>query len=935
MTHHPDQDGRRLSARAFTAIIAALVLAFAVAACGDDEESGSSSSSGTTTSSSSGSSSSNGSADSGSDGVAEAKSRLAEYESAPTEITIKEPLSGPVPEGKTLVMLGTNDPNNVKLQESLEELSKLAGWNYSTVDYDPANPATFKAAVNTALQKNPDYVAEAGIPLTPDVVKLVEDAGAKWALMAVHPVELDDTVIVAANAYANDEIMGKVLADWFISDSDGKGNAIIETVPAYPILTAFTDGFQAEVDELCPDCKVQLQEITIPDLAAGKIPSVMVSALRKNPDADYLGFDVGPFAGGIDAALASAGLTDKVKIMGEAADEAGIQALKAGKHAAWTGFDATYSTYVIMDAMFRDQLGDPLIDPAVSGVQPTQILTPDNIEDAVGDNPIWSQPEDTHQQFTELWGWAPRAVEHDPERISQEESMTPVLDVQNLSKTFTRTKALSNVSLAIEPGEVHALLGQNGSGKSTLIKVLSGYHAPDYGANIRIAGEQLPTQDPIGAYRLGCRFVQQDLGLVGDLSVIDNLSIGAGFPTRFGTIKRSATLEQARSDLARLKLDLDPRVLVDTLSAAERTGVAVARALREDPLYPAKLLVLDEPTATLPVDEVDRLLQMVEHMAASGVGILYVTHHLGEVFRVANQVSVFRDGVVVGSGPVANFDHNKLVHLLAGEELLKVESESRKARALRAAERGKQTVLEIDDLRSGALNGLSFKVDAGEIVGIAGLTGSGRDNVLGAAFGSLTRDGGEVTVAGEALPAKRPDIAIGKGVAYLAPDRKTGGSIMTMSARENLTLPSLKPFWKGGILRRRAERSRTQEWFKRLSVRPAGAEDEPLSIFSGGNQQKVLFGKWLSQAPSVFLLDEPTQGVDVGAKADLHKELEGAAMEGAAVVLSSSDLEELADLCDRVLVIVEGKLSSELKGEDLTEARITRSFMPLAAEPVA
>jgi ribose transport system ATP-binding protein len=190
-----------------------------------------------------------------------------------------------------------------------------------------------------------------------------------------------------------------------------------------------------------------------------------------------------------------------------------------------------------------------------------------------------------------------------------------------------------------------------------------------------------------------------------------------------------------------------------------------------------------------------------------------------------------------------------------------------------------------------------------------------------------------VTVGGKLVPAGRPDVAIGEGVAYLAPDRKLGGGVMTMSARENLTLPDLKPFWKGGLLRRRAETARTKEWFERLSVRPANAVNDPLSIFSGGNQQKILFGKWLSQKPSVFLLDEPTQGVDVGAKADLHRELIAAAQDGAAVVVSSSDLEELADLCDRVLVIVEGRISAELQGAELTEGGITRRFMPIAAVP--
>ena len=511
--------------------------------------------------------------------------------------------------------------------------------------------------------------------------------------------------------------------------------------------------------------------------------------------------------------------------------------------------------------------------------------------------------------------------------------MSAVLEVESVSKTFTRTKALSSVSMTIEPGEVHTLLRQNGSGKSTLIKILSGYHAPDLGGGIRIQGQDLPIQSPVSSYRLGCRFVQQDLGLVSTLSVLDNMSLGSGFPTSLGTIREKATYKQAKDDLERLGLDINPKASVAWLSASERTGVAIARALREDPEYPACLLVLDEPTATLPVDEVDQLLDRVSAMAATGVGVLYVTHHLGEVFRVAHNVSIFRDGVVVGAGPVKDFDHAGIVELLAGEELLAEETESRREKKAREAAREHETVFQVAGLRAGALAGVSFGVERGEIVGIAGLAGSGRDSVLGASFGALARSAGDVILGGETLPPGRPDVAIDRGIAYLAPDRKIGGGVMTMSARENLTLPDLKPFWKGGLLRRRAETSRTKEWFERLSVRPANAVNDPLSIFSGGNQQKILFGKWLSQKPSVFLLDEPTQGVDVGAKADLHRELITAAEAGAAVVVSSSDLEELADLCDRVLVIVDGRISAELHGAELTEGNITRGFMPIAAVP--
>lgn len=512
--------------------------------------------------------------------------------------------------------------------------------------------------------------------------------------------------------------------------------------------------------------------------------------------------------------------------------------------------------------------------------------------------------------------------------LPQEQSNVPALEVVGLSKSFTRTRALADVSLSIAPGEVHALLGQNGSGKSTLIKILSGYHSPDPGGSVRVGGTPLPFEAPVQSYRLGCRVVQQDLGLILNLSVLDNMSLSSGFPTVAGTIKPKAALALARADLQKLNLDIDPLALVSTLSASQRTGIAVARALRDDPAYPPHLLILDEPTATLPVDEVDSLLAMVERMASTGVGVLYVTHHLGEVFRVGDNLTVFRDGIVVGSGPVEQFDNESVVHLLVGEELEKEESEARSERDAHGAHRQEPPVLELKNLAGGAVDDVSLTVSPGEIVGIAGLSGSGRDDLLGRVFGSFPRDGGTVLVGGEDLRPSRPDLAIARGVAYLAPDRKTSGGVMNMTARENLTMPNLRPFWKGLRLRSKLERARTAEWFERLGVRPAGAYDDPISIFSGGNQQKVLFGKWLSLGPSVFLLDEPTQGVDVGAKADLHRELRTAASEGAAVVMSSSDLEELADLCNRVVVLVDGRIAAELSGNELTEASITRQFMP-------
>lgn len=374
----------------------ALVLALAVAACGSSSSSSSASAGGSTTSAS------NASSASSSGGVAAAQAQLQKYEAAPTQITIQTPLKSAPPKGKKLVMLATNDPNNVKLQQSLKSLASLVGWSYDQVSYDPANPATFIAAVDNAITKKANYIAEAGIPLTPAVINKVKQAGAKLVLTAVYPVTVTDPVIVDANGYDSDHLMGTVLADFFIADSKGKGNVLVEHIPSYPILGGFTDGFQAEIHSKCPDCKVKIINITLPDLAAGKVPSIMVSALRSNPDANYMAFDVGPFANGINSALSAAGFSGKVKIIGEAADEAAIAALKSGQQTAWTGFSPIYSTYVMMDAMLRDAEGTP-IDVKQSSIQPTQILTHDNTASTVGSSSTWNEPKDGLDQFKKLW----------------------------------------------------------------------------------------------------------------------------------------------------------------------------------------------------------------------------------------------------------------------------------------------------------------------------------------------------------------------------------------------------------------------------------------------------------------------------------------------------------------------------------------------------
>lgn len=386
--------GGRRRIRHLAALAIAVAFAAALAACG------SSSSSSSTGSASNAAGSSQGSAASG--GVATAQAKLKQYEATPTKIIQTQSLKSPPSAGKSLVMLGTADPGNVVIQKGLKELASLAHWNYSQISYDPANIGSFNAAIDTALSKHPDYVAEAGLPVTAQALQKVQSAGAKWVLTAVCPVTVKPPIIGASNGCSNDAEMGRVLAYYFVSDSGGKGNAIIEHVAAYPVLTAFTDAFTATVKSLCPSCKTQIVDITIPDLAAGKIPSRMVSALKTNPDANYMVFDYGPFAEGINSALNAAGLGGKVKIIGQAADAGAIAALKSGQQAAWTGFDPGYQPYAMFDAMFRDQAGLP-INQTEQALQPTQILTKSNINSVNIQNGFWSEPADTPSQFKALW----------------------------------------------------------------------------------------------------------------------------------------------------------------------------------------------------------------------------------------------------------------------------------------------------------------------------------------------------------------------------------------------------------------------------------------------------------------------------------------------------------------------------------------------------
>jgi ABC-type sugar transport system ATPase subunit len=495
----------------------------------------------------------------------------------------------------------------------------------------------------------------------------------------------------------------------------------------------------------------------------------------------------------------------------------------------------------------------------------------------------------------------------------------PLLVVEGLSKTFPGLRALSDVDFGVGSGEIVALVGQNGSGKSTLVKILTGIYDADPGARVTFHG-----QDGEGAAG-SVHVIHQDLGLVPQLNTVENLDLGrrhglgAALPTR-----AREEIEHAQELLRQFDATFDVTVQVGRLTPAERTIVAIARAL-DGWSDPRGLLILDEPTAALHSDEVGRLFAAVRHAAARGAGVVFVSHRLDEVMDLADRVVVLRDGRVVADTPVAELDHTELVRLIVGAALEQARPRDRCAPG--------EPVLQVRDLAGGTVDGLGLRIREGEVVGVSGILGSGREHVAALLFGAIPRVRGTVAVGGVTLRADDPRAAMRAGAAYVPADRQADGAVMTMRVRENLTLPDLRRLRRRfGRLDASAERREAGTWMERIALRPAEPE-RPLELFSGGNQQKVVLAKWLRNEPRVLLLEEPTQGVDVGAKAAIYELVRDAASHGAAVVMASSDTAELATVCDRVVVMRDGAARIELQGRDLTEERLVIEGLGLHAPP--
>ncbi len=485
--------------------------------------------------------------------------------------------------------------------------------------------------------------------------------------------------------------------------------------------------------------------------------------------------------------------------------------------------------------------------------------------------------------------------------------MSPLLEMRGITKHFPGVTALDGVDFELERGEVHVILGENGAGKSTLIKMLSGAYQPDEG-EILFEGEPVRVPSAAVAQGLGISTIYQEFNLVPQLTVAENVFLGRQ-PRRLGIVDRRRMREEARRLLERIKVRVDPDALVSALGVAQRQMVEIAKALSLE----ARVLIMDEPTASLSGQEVQRLFEIVRGLKQEEVGVIFISHHLEEVTEIGDRVTVLRDGKLVGQVP-ATTDHSELVRMMVGRSI-----EDQFPR--RRPEIG-DVLLEVRDLsREGALEDVSLRVRAGEVVGIAGIVGAGRTELARAIFGVDPVDSGEVWVEGRRMERFDPREAKNRGIGFITEDRQRQGIVPPLSVAENLVLASLGKSTSLGLVNRGEQRSRAQKMIDELNIRTPGPEQE-VRYLSGGNQQKTVIGKWLLADSRVLIMDEPTRGIDVGAKVEIYELMNELTEQGAGILMISSDLPEVLGMSDRILVMAGGRITGELSGEEATQERV-------------
>jgi len=487
--------------------------------------------------------------------------------------------------------------------------------------------------------------------------------------------------------------------------------------------------------------------------------------------------------------------------------------------------------------------------------------------------------------------------------------MAPLLVLEHATKSFGSVKALEDGSVELHAGEAHALIGENGAGKSTLVKILAGVYRPDSG-RLLLDGREQHLANPAAARDAGIAVIYQEPTLFPDLSVAENIFMGRQPLSGGRRIDAGELRRQTGALMERLGVPLDPNRPARGLSIADQQIVEIAKALS----FEARVIVMDEPTAALSGAEVERLFSVAQTLQEHGAAVLFISHRLDEVFALCRRVTIMRDGRHVFSGPLHGLTNNDLVSRMVGRELGALYPKQ-------PASRG-EVALAVDRLtREGVFTDVSFDVHHGEIVGLAGLVGAGRSEVARAAFGIDRRDAGQVTVEGRDLPPASPTAAMAAGMGFVPEDRREQGLIMDLSIARNASLASLRRLKRGLLIRAADEQRLAADWATRLRLKFARLSD-PVSVLSGGNQQKVVLAKWLARRPTVLIVDEPTRGIDVGTKAEVHRLLSDLAGQGVAVLMISSELPEILGMADRVLVMHEGRLTAELSRDEASEQTV-------------
>ena len=475
----------------------------------------------------------------------------------------------------------------------------------------------------------------------------------------------------------------------------------------------------------------------------------------------------------------------------------------------------------------------------------------------------------------------------------------PVAEVRNASKSYGSVAALTDVSFRIQPGEVRALLGKNGAGKSTLIRLLSGAESPESG-EVLLAGEVLGTNGVDAAHRLGVRTVYQELSLIGNMTIAENMFMGR-WPSSFGSLSYRRMHSETKKALAKLGLKIDPRRVVDDLSVADQQMVEIARAINDRP----RLLILDEPTSSLAAAEVERVLRTVQTIAASGVAVIYVSHRLSEIRQVAEAASIMRDGRLIDTRSLADVDTREVVHMMIGNavaEVATVQAGSREAAA---------PVIEVEDVHAEPyLHGVSLTLHDGEVLGIAGVLGSGRSELLQIINGIARPERGTVRVRGVDLTRRGHRAVMRHGVGMTPESRKRDGIFPQLGVDENMLVSDWHSVSSGGFMSPSKIAAAARQLIARLHIKTASSRAE-IDTLSGGNQQKAVIGRWLHAQSSILLLDEPTRGVDVEAKAQIYTLVRELAAGGKSVIFVSSEIEELPSVCDRVVVLRGGRIVEE------------------------